>query len=328
MTDAVESMSFSGQTPWHGLGNNVTDLDIDDPIAMAKAASANWTVSKREMAFKGANGQWIPIKGDLALVRDTDESHLSTVGTTWKEVQNEQSFEFFTKWCKAGQMKPETCGSLWGGRYVWMLARINKDFSIGKKDEIRPYLLLASPHVHGKALLIQYTTVRVVCWNTLCMAIGSSLKGNGTGFRMPHSMAFNDATKAKAEEALGLAVKQTTEFKEIVTKLSKKKMTVTDSEEYFCEVLQFDPKKAEKKKGGEVMVPRMLPKFQAALTHAPGQELPSALGTLWGSFNAITAVVDHQTGRNDRSTTLRNIWLGHMAGIKRRALEVAIQRAS
>ena len=126
---------------------------------------------------------------------------------------------------------------------------------------------------------------------------------------------------------LGLAVKQTAEFKEVVTLLSKKKMTPKATEDYFCDVLQFDPKKADKKKDGEAQEPRMLPKFRAALTHAPGQELPSALGTAWGSFNAVTAVIDHETGRGDRSVALKNIWLGHQAGVKRRALDLAVELA-
>lgn len=324
MTDAVETMAWRGEVPWHGLGYNVKDGVVD-----IKAAGCDWTVSKRKMFYAGQEGDTnvYPATGDYALVRDPDNFHLSTVGATWKEIQNSQAFDFFTKFTKEGKMVIETAGSLWGGRYVWVLARIGKDFSIGKKDEIRPYILLASPHVHGKALLMQYTAIRVVCWNTFCAAIGASMKGDGTGFRVPHSMAFDDATKAKAEEALGLAIQQTVEFKEIFTLLSKKKMTVKDNEEYFCEVLQFDPKKADKKKkGDEIIVPRMLPKFQTALTHAPGQELPSALGTLWGSFNAVTATIDHQTGRNDRSTALKNIWLGHQAGVKRRALDLALAR--
>lgn len=323
-TDAVETMAWKGQVPWHGLGYNVKD-----GVVNIKNAGCDWTVSKRKMFFEGKPGdtKMYPSTTDFALVRDSDEYHLSTVGLTWKEVQNKQAFEFFEKFTKEGHMTIETAGSLWNGRYVWVLARIGKDFSIGKTDEIRPYILLASPHVHGKAMLMQYTAVRVVCWNTLCMAIGSSLKGDGTGFRVPHSMAFDDITKAKAEEALGLAVKQTAEFKEVVTLLSKKKMTPKATEDYFCDVLQFDPKKADKKKDGEAQEPRMLPKFRAALTHAPGQELPSALGTAWGSFNAVTAVIDHETGRGDRSVALKNIWLGHQAGVKRRALDLAVKLA-
>lgn len=323
MSAHVETMAWRGEVPWHGLGYNVKNGVVD-----IKAAQCDWTVSRRPMFFKGKDGQMIESDSDWALCRDTDDFHLTTVGLTWKEVQNADAFNFFEKFTKQGKMVIETAGSLWNGRYVWVLARINKDFKLGKNDEIRPYLLLASPHVHGKALLMQYTAIRVVCWNTFCAAIGASMKGDGTGFRVPHSTAFDTDMKEKAEEALGLAIAQTDELKEVMTALTKKKMTEKANEDYFCEILKFDPKKADKNKDGSIREPRMLPMFRAALTHAPGQTLPTALGTLWGSFNAVTATIDHQTGRKDRSTNLKNIWTGNLAGVKRSALDIAMKLAA
>jgi phage/plasmid-like protein (TIGR03299 family) len=326
MTHAVESLAYyKAEVPWHGLGNPVNNNL--SPVQMLKAAGIDWTVSKRKMFFEKKDGTMCASKDDLALVRDADEIKLSTVGTTYKPVQNAEAMEFFKKFIIAGKMKMETAGSLWGGRYIWGLARIGKDFKLGKDDEVRGFLLMCQPHVHGKAMLLQTTGIRVVCWNTLTMAIGSSLKGDGTAFRMPHSMDFNDEVKAAAEQALGLATSQMAEFQEAATLLSKKKVTAVETESYFCDVLEFDPKEAKKKKDGEDKEPRMLPHLRAALTLAPGQEMGSALGTLWGSFNAVTYVIDHETGR-DRSTALRRAWLGSNARLKRRALDLAIARAA
>jgi phage/plasmid-like protein (TIGR03299 family) len=235
--------------------------------------------------------------------------------------------DFFSKFVKAGHMKMETAGSLWEGRYIWGLARIGKDFSIGKADEVRGYVLLCSPHVLGKAMLLQCTPIRVVCWNTLCMALGSSLKGKGNAFRMPHTTEFSDAVKADAELALKLVTEQMVEFKDAATLLSKKKIDDKAAEVFFCDVLQFDPKKAAKKKNEEIKVPRMLPKFQEALQTAPGAQLAGSAGTLWGALNAVTFVCDHDGGRGERSTELKNAWLGHKSNIKRRALKVALEHA-
>lgn len=325
MTAAVETMAYANEVPWHGLGNKVTNKM--SPEEMAKAAGITWTVSKRPMQFLGADQKtWMPSKEDFALVRDSDDRQLSTVGQTWKPVQNLEALDFFTKFAKAGHMTMETAGSLWNGRYIWGLARIGKDFSLGGKtsDEVRGYLLLASPHVRGKAMLMQFTAIRVVCWNTFCMAIGSNMKGDGTGFRVPHSMKFDDACKAQAETALGLTTKQMDEFKDAATLLSKKKMKPDQVEEFFCEVLRFDPKEAKKNEERE---PQKLSKFRAALVHAPGQQLPTALGTVWGAFNAVTYVIDHETGR-ERETALKNAWLGNTANIKRRAFELAVKAAA
>ena len=318
MTAAVENMAFAHQVPWHGLGKQVrSDMT---PKQMLKAAGLDWTVSKREMFLKG--NKKVPDK--YALCRDTDDRFLSIVGKTYKPVQNEVALDFFKRFVEAGNMTMETAGSLWDGRYIWGLARIGVDFNLGKQDEVRGYLLVSQPHVIGRAMVIQFTTIRVVCWNTLTFALGAGLKGGVGAFRQIHAREFDEHAQKAAEETLGLASDQMKQFKEAAILLSKKKAKGEQVDEYFCEVLRFDPKKA-KKEGKRT--PHSLPKFQAALTHAPGQALPSALGTWWGAYNAVSYVIDHETGR-DRGTALRNAWIGHTANIKRRALTIALDRAA
>lgn len=325
MTHAVETMAYAREVPWHGLGFKVSDNLT--PAQMLKAAKVDWKVEKRKVSFATAAGGHKIIGEKFALVRTSDENYLSMVGTTYRPVQNEAAFDFFKKYCEAGHMTMETAGSLWDGKYVWCLAKINKDFTLGKGDKVEGYVLLMSPHVHGKSMLIQTTAIRVVCWNTLSMAIGSDLKGKGKHvFRMPHTTEFNDAVKETAAVAVGLAKEQMTEFQEAAQLLTKKKVTPKQTEEFFCEVLHFDPKKGTKKKDGTVREPLMLPRFRAALEHAPGQQINTATGTAWGAFNAVTYVVDHETGR-ERSTGLKNAWTGHTATIKRRALNLALDLA-
>lgn len=333
MVAAVETMAYAGETPWHGLGNKVSNNLT--PAQMLKAAKLDWPVEKRELMYATKKGGGTPIKvdGKFALVRGTDDRLLSIIGATYKPVQNEVVMDFFKKFVLAGHMKMETAGALHGGQYIWALARLGNDFTLGKEDEVRGFLLLSQPHVLGKAMVIQFTPIRVVCWNTLTFALGSDLKGKPGSFRMPHSIAFNDAVKKRAEEALGLSKHQMDEFKQAATLLSKKKAKPEDVESYFCEVLKFDPKTAAKKAKGkkgeeaEIKVPRMLPKLQLALTHAPGAQMPTALGTWWGAANAVTYVVDHELGR-DQSASLRTAWLGAKAALKRRAVGLAIKRAS
>ena len=324
MTDAVETMAWSGETPWHGLGTEVSD-DLS-PEQMLKEAGLDWPVEKRQVYFMDKSGWATKVPDRFALVRTTDDAPLSVVGPNYKPVQNEEAMDFFTKFVATGDMKMETAGSLWNGRYVWGLARMGIDFKLGKSDEVRGYLLLLSPHVHGMSMVIQFTPIRVVCWNTLTFAIGGSLKGTANAFRMPHSIEFTESVRLDAEQALGLATEQVSTFQEASTLLSKKRAGPKAVEHYFEDVLKFDVKTARKNKDGSTRVPRNLPKFQMALESAPGQQLPSALGTWWGALNAVTAVVDHDLGR-DRSTALRNAWIGHAANVKRRAFDLAVQRA-
>lgn len=328
MVAAVETMAWTGKVPWHGLGHEVNNNLT--PKQMMKAAGCDWKVIKKQLYFDGAKNEKLIVPGKFSLCRETDHQHLSIVGPTYKPIQNEVAFDFFSKFVKAGHMTMETAGSLHGGQYIWVLSRIGKDFAIGKgsqADEMRGYLLICQPHILGKAMVIQFTPIRVVCWNTLNFALGSNLRGGEGAFRVPHSMEFNDTVKKKAESALGLASDQMDEFKQATLLLTKKKAKADDVEDYFKDVLRVDPKKERaKKKSGEEREPRMLTTMRAALTHSPGANLATAKGTWWGAVNAVTYVVDHEMGR-DQSAALRTAWMGQKAAMKRRAVSLALERA-
>lgn len=327
MTAAIETMAHASDMPWAGQGVKVSNKMT--PEQMLKAAKCNWTVSLRPTAYKNKAGVWTEDNTNLKLVRDSDDRPLTTCGTKWKPVQNAESADFFKKFVTSGHMSMEHMGSLDHGRYLWALANINKTFTIGKEDEVKNYLLMIQPHVKGKAMVFKYMSIRSWCWNTLAYLLGDKVGRRGVignGFRMPHSVRFDDHTKKLAELALGLAAKQTDELKEAVTLLANKKATNQQVEDYFCKVLQFDPKTAAKKKDEEVKEPRMLSQLRDALEHSPGHQAATAQGTWWGAVNAITYVVDHELGR-DRSTALRTAWLGSNARLKQRALTLAVEYA-
>lgn len=324
---AVETMAFAGETPWHGLGFKVPSTLT--PAEMLKAAKLDWYVEKRPLYATSPRGDEILIPDTYGLFRTSDDAYLDTVGKIYKPVQNEAVFEFFARFCKAGKMKMETAGSLWGGRYVWCLARINHDFAVAGNDNdaMHNYVLLCSPHAHGKAMVIQFTPIRVVCWNTLTFALGASFNANtkrgGWGekaaFRLIHSKRFDQVAIEQATTALGLALVGAESFEQSAKFLASKKAKPERVEEFFGKVLSFDAAKAKKTGAPE---PFMFPKLRQALETSPGHDLPTAAGTWWGALNAVTYVVDHETGRN-RSTTLRNVWLGDLAAKKRTAFELA-----
>lgn len=317
----VETMASANSMPWEGQGVKVSNKMT--PAEMLKAAKCDWRVTLRPLAFKNKAGEWVEDKVSRKLVRETDDYPLTTCGMKWKPVQNSESADFFKKFVAEGRMSMEHMGSLDHGRYLWALANINKDFTIGKEDEVKNYLLMIQPHVKGKAMVFKYMSIRTWCWNTLSYLLGGRVGRKGVianGFRMPHSVEFNDRTKKLAEIALGLAAKQTDDLKDAVTLLAKKRATVKQTEDFFCEILQYDPKDEETRE------PRMLSQLRNALTHSPGHQLASAQGTWWGAVNAVTYVVDHELGR-DRSTALRTAWLGANARLKERAMALAVNHA-
>lgn len=323
MAHLVETMAYAGETPWHGLGERVS-ADMT-PKQMLKAAHLDWKVGKKPMFFTGKNGK--PVETTThALVRESDGSLLSVVGANYKPVQNEDALDFFSKFTEAGSMTMETAGSLADGKFVWALAKVTEDFAIGKGDMIKPYLLLMSPHVFGKSLIMQYTPTRVVCWNTLQMALGDKLEGGRSRqtFRVPHSQSFK-VKKEEAQTVFATCMEQNKAFKEAAKFLASKKATKEKVDEFFYTLLDFDPRKADKEGG---RVPLMLPKFQEALVHAPGQQLATAAGTWFGAVGAVTYVVDHESGSSNRQTALRNAWVGRKSRMKRDALSLALEMAS
>lgn len=322
MPDEVETMAFANETPWHGLGHPVaSDLTTDE---MLKASGLDWQVTKESFYLKDQT----EVPKMRAVVRSTDRKVISIVGSTYKVTQNSEVFEFFRRFVEAGDMEMETAGSLKGGQYVWCLARVKKDFTIGKDDEMRSYLLLCNPHIYGYSRTVKFTSVRVVCWNTLNFALGAALNGKrtpGRSFSIPHSVEFNEAAKAAAERALGIAMEQATEYEEAVRVFAKTKMKSDAILDFFHEVLKYDPAKAKVRKDGSPRIPTMLCKFNEALEVAPGHDLKSSKGTLWGALNAVTYVIDHDQGRT-RDNGLTGAWFGYTGDIKRLAFKIALEK--
>lgn len=326
MTDAVESMAFANEVPWHGLGHKVSNNL--SPEQMCEAAGINWTVSKRPVFYTNAAGEYLPAEREFILARDTDDQFLSAVGTHWKPNQNIEAIGVFKKFVTAGKMKMETAGSLVNGKYVWALAKMELGFTVGKSDDVLGYLLMSNPHVHGKSIIYKTTAVRVVCWNTLTMALGANLNGREGAFRVPHSQKFDPAA---AEIAVALATNTMDELKLASNHLAKKKAKPNKVEEYFGELLKFDPTKAvHKKKDGveidAIKEPDMLKQFRLMLETGPGADLVTAKGTWWGAVQSVTHVIDHRIG-NNRDTALRAAWFGGKAQLKVEAYRKALEYA-
>lgn len=329
MSHNVETMAYANQTPWHGLGVNVSpDLT---PMEMLKAAGLDWKVKKVPVQniITTEDGETImnTIDDQYSLIRETDHKHLSIVGRNYVPIQNEDAMQFFHDFVQAGHMKMETAGSLSGGRTIWALANLDQSFTLAGGDKVRGFLLLNQPHIIGKGMQLRFTPIRVVCNNTLTYALNSKQSvtdaNEATGeFRMAHTRHFDEATKKMAENALGISKSMMSDFEEQASFLSSKKC----DEEVASNIIYglFDKRSESEKK--DVKEPRIVKKILNAIDTQPGAELESSAGTMWGLFNAITYVIDHKTG-NDRDTALSNAWFGPRSLIKHRALEAITNEA-
>jgi|TARA_R110002020_G_scaffold202084_7_gene405088 phage/plasmid-like protein (TIGR03299 family) len=341
MAHNIETMAYAGEVPWHGLGVKV-DGNLT-PEEMLKQASLDWTVSKRNIfTYDNADSEkatdLIMSDNYSVLVRDSDNQIFGPCGPRFIPTQNAEAFTFFKKFTDAGNMSMNTAGSLRNGRQIWGLAEINSSFTLPGGDKIDGYLLVSVSHEWNKANEIRFTPIRVVCNNTLSIALVDKTQPH---FKMPHTKAFDSDLMVAAEQALGLAGNRMKEYKEAAEFLCSKQYTENKVVSYIAELLQ--PKLAleqeilSKAKNSNIEATerrlKTLEEFQRtphkvyeALEEQPGADLKSSNGTWWGAVNALTYVVDHKWG-HDRESAMHNAWFGGRASLKNRAMIKAIEYA-
>lgn len=327
MAHNVETMAYAGELPWHGLGTKINEgISVED---MLKAAELDWTVSLQPMYFNKNK----VVADHQALVRDSDETLLDVVGNRYVPVQNHELFAFFDSFVKETKLELHTAGSLCSGKHIWALAKDKRNINVAKGDAVESYVLLVNSHQLGKRLIAKPTTVRVVCNNTLNLA----LKDGTKQFAFTHCRQFDETAHMEAAKVLGLLHDAQTEFRELAEVLQQVKVKELDIRTYFKQVLNL-PVAANKpiKLGSKKLVvantitkeDKAIEELVQAYTSAPGQKLPGADGTLWGALNAVTYVLDHggrAKGRSDNR--LRDNWLGWRDAVKQRAVKIANQMA-
>jgi len=166
MSANVESMFYVRVAPWHGLGVCVESaLNSEEAL---RESGLDWTVIQRPLM----TSTYDPVPGYKANIRDTDNTILGVVTDRYKVVQNHEAFAFTDALLGEG-VKYETAGSLNDGKKIWMLAKL-PDKYIMEGEQIEPYLVFSSSHDGSAAIKVCMTPIRVVCQNTLNLALGNA----------------------------------------------------------------------------------------------------------------------------------------------------------
>jgi phage/plasmid-like protein (TIGR03299 family) len=320
MAHEIETMAYTNEVPWHGLGTHIAKEPTVNEMLVK--AGLDWSVTKHPLHYNKFDSEGKPdaeINDNFALVRSSDGKCLDVVGRHYRPVQNKDSFEFFNEFVQAGKAKMETAGSLRGGKYVWGLANLNRSFKLDGNDEVKGYLLVASPHERGKALITKFTTVRVVCNNTLTLA----LRNAGTEFRMAHRCEFDEKMRERAKEVLGIAREQMDEFETNARKLKKMKISHKDTIEVLANVYQPDSSMKKLMSDVDKNTSPSMKKVLDVLVNAPGADP----GTGWGVLNAVTYYADHVASRT-ADKRIFNSWLGKTGNHKQMVFADLLKRAS
>jgi len=316
----VQTMAYVGETPWHGLGN---PLASNQPLEVwARQAGMDWRIEEAEVRFvSGMAGSTLgsihAFPEQKVLYRSDTKAPLSVVSSRYNVVQPETILEFYRDLTEVGGFELETAGVLKDGKKLWALARTGQNATLKGRDRVNGYLLLATACDGSLATTAQFTSVRVVCNNTLAIALGDS-----TGaVKVPHRSQF-DAQAVKRQ--LGIAISSWDGFMVRMKALSECKVNDTAAEAFFRRVLTYPATNASSPVAAtnDSAIKTVQELFSG---RGKGSDMASAAGTAWGLLNSVTEFVDHQ--RRARSDDHRRdaAWFGTGAALKQKAFDEAMR---
>jgi phage/plasmid-like protein (TIGR03299 family) len=315
MSHLIETMAYVNETPWHGLGNQLTACQ---PIEVwAKQAGMDWQIRETPVCFStghaGGPGAIASFPENKVLFRSDTNEPLSVVSQRFKVVQPNEILEFYRDLTEVSGFELETAGVLKGGRKIWALARTGQSSTLKGKDVSNAYVLLATACDGTLATTAQFTSIRVVCNNTLAVALGA---GNGA-VKVRHSTSF-DAQAVKRQ--LGISVSTWSSFMYQMKGLSERKVKTHEAMNYLSRVFSED-KKTESGNASDRTMAKVMALFDG---HGRGAELASAKGTAFGLLNSVTEFVDHERRARSSDHRLESAWFGQGAALKEKALEQAL----
>lgn len=319
MSHLLQSMAYVGAAPWHSLGNVLPARQSID--VWAREAGMDWTICETPVRYMteqaGALGSIQTFDDQKVLYRSDTKAALSVVGGRYQVVQPKAVLEFYRDLSEVSGFELETAGVLKAGRKFWALAKTGKSTALKGSDVVNGYLLLATSCDGTLATTATPTTIRVVCNNTLTIA----LQGAASAIKVPHSTSF-DAQAVKKQ--LGIAVSHWDSFMYRMKTLSERKVKTHESMNYFLKVLCQTDSHVDPAQG--LVNERALKKVQSLYDgQGKGAELASASGTAWGLLNAVTEFVDHERRARSQEYRLDSAWFGQGAALKQRALDHALQ---
>lgn len=314
-------MAYHGQTPWHGLGQVV---DANASIEQWKEASGlTWTYEKSDIKFETPQFQYlnggIPTAGKKlntypgqVIWRSDDQRALATVGNGYKLVQPGEILDFYKDLVADAGFRIETVGSLREGRRIWALANTNHSTSIVEGDALKSYLLLVTSCDGSLATTAQFTSVRVVCQNTLSMSLHEK---DGKKVKVRHSSIFDPA---KMKEKLGIMSADTfADFEVVMKSLSKQKMDHIKADQFLKSLLTTASQHGDVTKTPGYS--KIMELFNGA---GKGSRMDGVQGTSWGLLNAVTEYVDHHQRAQSRDNRVNSAWFAAGASLKGKALDL------
>lgn len=299
----AEMFSGNGKLPWHGLGQVVSGLLTASEAI--QAAGLQWAVNAQPVSV---NGQVLSLTEYQAVCRADTGGCLGIMKGRYEMIQNSEAFNFFDAIVGQGRATYETAGALRCGKQVWILAKYNGEIKISD-DMHRMWCLLVTSHDGSQALSCQWVTERVVCANTLSIA----LRGKKNCIKIRHTANWANKEE-EAKRVLGLTEDYFTVLQRELATLQNHSMSADEMND-FARLLY--PAKDEKE------VPTRTSNMRWGTARLFDRGAGNHGATRWDALNAVTDWADHNsTLRGENSTRLESSTSGSAAELKQRAFDL------
>ena len=288
MAAFVESMVYTREKPWHGLGTKVEEAPTSADAL--RLAGLDWRVEQKNIQLCG--GSKVP--GYKANVRGTDGKVLGVVSDRYRIVQNADAFEF-TDSIIGGDVRYETAGSLNGGKKIWLLAKLPETEIAGDKTE--PYLCFSNTHDGSGAVRVCMTPIRVVCNNTLNLALDSAKRA--------WSVRHTGSLQSKMHEAracLRMANTYMGALAEKADRMANTAITRDQLNRILDELFPVDEHTTEREKQN---IKKLRDEYMVCY-FAP--DLVKFRDTAWGAYNAMSDMITHNAPLRKTENYRENNW--------------------
>lgn len=320
-------MAYVGETPWHGLGNELqAGATIEEWQA---AAGMDWKILRSKIRYAvdrtGDESTYMEFPEKHVLFRSDSKAGLGVVSEQFEIVQPKAVVEFFRDLTEAAGFTLETAGTLFGGRRFWALATIGESAYVADpRDGMKRHLMLSTSCDGTMATEGRYMDTRAVCWNT----IQAGMREAKAKFRITHRTKFN-AAEAKRELGVDEAHQSFAAAMENFKRLADTRIDDVRAVQQTIALLHPDnadmDAKALRKVADSKPVQRIM---QLTTGRARGSDFDGARGTQWGWMNAVTEYVDHEARARSNENRLNSAWFGKGSEIKEQAFEMALAGSS
>ncbi len=316
MTRGTASIAYTNDVPWHGLGVSMPKgASLPE---WQKAAKLDWHAKSSPVTYRAESDVSILTRDfpSRKVLYRSDTGHgLGVVGDKYRVVQPDEIVNFYADLCERFGYTMETMGGLKDGRIVWALANTDHALDLGP-DRVGGYLLLSTSFDGTAATQARFTTVRVVCNNTLTMAVGE--KANVS---IAHNAKF-DAAAVKAELGIGESFDATAKA---IRRMANTEVTKQQQVSFFLDVYRDMTAAAVATLPDKKAIDREMERLAGILQFAPGANMASAENTVWGLLNAVTYDVDHNLRARTDDSRLASAWFGAGEARKNKALSKALE---